>query len=292
MKKITPFDAIIACGDSFTHGERDQLNIELAQTWPAILAKKLNVPFENLGILGADNYNISLQPYLHQRETYNAPLYVFNFTVDYRLPYFCPNVLTMGSLNSILPEDITKFKWGKAQWGQIKTLLSMRIPNIDLDIPTHQLVNHTGLHPYSVARENTHLAKCRIAQEENNFIDGFAQMTKESILQAHRITRLVPNAQVIWGFIHGDYPNGTGSNFMHRMTIHGDEILPHPIKYPHLENCYNTFFENKLLQEYVDGENLWISEDDSHPNIEGITLIAELMYTYICQNVLNSSNIN
>jgi hypothetical protein len=274
---INEFDAIVACGCSYTQGERRKLNIGLNETWPGILAQELGVPFENLAISGADNYNIALQPYLHQKNTYSKPLYIFNFTVDYRLPVFSYRYFTMESLHSILPEHLADTVYPQHYENVINNLLERKVPNTTFKIRSHEIHSRSALYEEEINLfENEMIFLENEAIRNNDYVDGFQQLTKESIKQANRITSVIPNSQVIWGFIHADHSN--------RGDFRTRDIVEHT-QFPFLDNCYNTYFDNKSLQEFIDEKKLWISQEDIHPNQEGIDLIALLMKQHILANL-------
>jgi len=273
---INEFDAIVACGCSYTQGERQKLNITLNETWPGILANELDVPFENLAVSGADNYNISLQPYLHQQRTYEKPLYIFNFTVDYRLPFFSHDYFSMDSLSSVLPEHTDGLENQDYYNNVTDRLLTKKYPNIDFNRAEHSMHDRSELYDHLRIYENEKIFLQREAIRNNDFVDGFQQLTKESIIQANRISSIIPNAQIIWGFIHCDH--------YYLGDFRNRDNVPNT-KFPFLNNCYNTFFDNRSLQEFIDENGFWISKEDCHPNQEGIDLIALLMKQYILANL-------
>ena len=99
------FDSIIACGDSFTNYHLTPIK----SSWPYLLGQHYNVPVANLGKGGASNFEIALQPLQYMpdnMEDFNNPLIIFGMTTPFRLPVYYPKERIVGSLTSVLPEDL------------------------------------------------------------------------------------------------------------------------------------------------------------------------------------------
>ena len=56
------FDYILACGDSFTEGCQNIIKKGPEGTWPGMVAKYFDVPFDNIALGGSSNTIISYQP--------------------------------------------------------------------------------------------------------------------------------------------------------------------------------------------------------------------------------------
>ena len=99
------FDSIIACGDSFTNYHLTPIK----SSWPHLLGQHYNVPVANLGKGGASNFEIALQPLQYMPdniEDFDNPLIIFGMTTPFRLPVYYPKERIVGSLASVLPEDL------------------------------------------------------------------------------------------------------------------------------------------------------------------------------------------
>ena len=261
------FDAIIACGCDYTEGWREVSNFSIEETWPALLAKHFDVPYENLGHSYASNYQIAMQPFYHQQKYYKNPLYIFNFTVDHRYPMFDPEQLTIDSISSILPEWAHMHEWGTANQVSMKYMLDKTVANYPGETEWHK---YHDLHSSkSNVEEKFKMKKLEThAVEQKNMIDGYQHLTKEAILLAHRVKILNPNAKVLWGFIFGEYEVGTGSNIHIR---NGKKVL-----FPKMENCYNTVFNDKYLHEFVASNGFILNTEDIHPDKQGHNLLKNL----------------
>lgn len=202
------FDSIISCGDSFTEGHRNVLGIDISQTWTAQVASNWGVPYENLGDAGASNLDIALQPVRHQTLKTKNPLYLFNFTIDERMPIISHHLGSdFTSLFSILPEDIA---------------------HIPFSSNYRDLINHF------------------LITLDKNGVDGFQSMTSRAIDIVHNITNINPNAHVLWGFMHADNKgeehtifdrggndtdNSINIQFTHTETCYNRHVDYKPIEY-------------------------------------------------------------
>jgi hypothetical protein len=261
------FDAIIACGCDYTEGWREVSGFSLDDTWPALLAKHFNVPYENLGHSFASNYQIAMQPFYHQQKHYNNPLYIFNFTMDYRYPIFDPEQLTIDSISSIHPEWAHMHEWGPANTISMKYLLDKQVANYPGETAWHKY--HCLHASHATPEEKFTMKKLEVdAVSKENHIDGYQHLTKEAILLAHRVTVMNPHAKIMWGFIFGEYEIGQRSNVHIR---NNKKVL-----FPKIENCYNNLFEDKYLHEYIASNGHVLNTEDLHPNKEGINMLKNL----------------
>ena len=261
------FDAIIACGCDYTEGWREVSGLSVEETWPALVAKHYDVPYENLGHSFASNYQIAMQPFYHQQHHYKNPLYIFNFTVDHRYPIFDPEQLTVDSISSIHSEWLHMHEWGVANKISMQYMLDKSVANYPGHMEWHRY--HELHSSKSSLDDKLKMKKMETnAVSENNFIDGYQHLTKEAILLAHRVTVHNPNAKVLWGFIFGDYEIGMPSNVHIR---NNKKVL-----FPKIENCYNTQFNDKYLHEYVAANGFILDTEDIHPNKQGINLLKNL----------------
>ena len=177
------FDAIIACGDSFTEGHRNELGITISETWPGKLANHYDIPFENLAQPGACNLDIAMQPLRFQKGQYSKPLYLFNFTIDERLLIIDPQIGNdVTSLYSLLEEDLVGIPFAEMY---------------------RSLINHL------------------LITMSSNSEDGFQCHTQRAIELANNMSILNPNAIVRWGFIHSDRHNDEHTIF-NRGGLHLD----------------------------------------------------------------------
>ena len=266
------FDAIIACGCDYTEGWREVSGLSIDQTWPAEVAKHFDVPFENLGHGYASNYQIAMQPFYHQQNYYQNPLYIFNFTDDHRYPIIDPEQLTIDSISSIHPEWAHAHEWGTANKISMKYMLDKTVANYPGATEWHK---YHGLHASKPTIEEKFKMDQmqRVAVAQNNFIDGYQHLTKEAILLAHRVKIFNPGAEIMWGFIHGQYDIGSSSNVHIRS---GKKVL-----FPKIENCYNTLFEDKYLHEFVASKGCVLNTHDVHPNKDGIDILKKLFISAI-----------
>lgn len=272
------FDLIIACGDSFTEGCKNVLNIPPEKTWPGLVAEKLNIPFMNLAVGGSCNLDISMQPFknttpdqLDMIANSTAPLILFNFTVMERFSY--PSLRTgyTESCWSVLPEHL---EMQNISWAE---------PVID-QMFGENFLNH-GL-------SNSHLESARTHQSINNpklqNVDWFIFSTMQAIRMCISWERLIKNSTVRWGFIHINTGNFSKDLTDYNSTSGGKTKL----NYPYLDKCYNTHNDMKELQSllYYNGEHLLddyvISPDtDLHPNQKGLELISEWFKKYVSEKI-------
>jgi hypothetical protein len=269
------YDLIIACGDSFTEGCKDLLNISIDKTWPGLLAESLGIPFVNLAIGGACNLEIALQPLknatpedlqiMHQSK---CPLILFNFTVMERIPYPSYRAGVTESCFSILPEHtlIQRAPWLDEP---IKEMLVENCVNTDVECQLDASTMNQSLDDQDL-RE----------------IDWFVFSTMQAIRVCMNWEKLIPNSTVAWGFIHiNTSHHGEG---LDNYQLETEQV---PLRYPYISRCYNKFLNMKEVQSVMYDENLemnydyTISRSDIHPNKIGIRMIANWFEDYIRANL-------
>jgi hypothetical protein len=234
---MNAFDSIIACGDSYTEGHRKALGIDISETWPAKIAKHFNVPYENLATGGASNLEIALQPLVSQKTQYEKPLYIFNFTIDERL--------------LILSNEAS------APFDSLFSLLEEDTQHISFSKEYRNIINYL-----------------LVKYKPNSEIDGFQTHTARAIELAHNVRKINPNASVLWGFIHSDKHEGK-----HQIFDRGGIDFDNNVKmaFPCMETCYNSSVDFRPLQYFINEPELMISQQDTHPNRDGIKILADLM---------------
>src|SRR6056300_1676317 len=109
-------DAIITCGDEFTAGGMGPNNL-IQDSWPKIVAKHFDVPYENLAWGQSSNYEIALQPIVYQQKSYKNPLYIFSFTDHYRYPFFHPGELKISGITTVDKEYWEHHDWARSHAG-------------------------------------------------------------------------------------------------------------------------------------------------------------------------------
>ena len=104
--------------------------------------------------------------------------------------------------------------------------------------------------------------------------DGFQAHTCRAIELAHNVKSINPNATVLWGFIHSDN-HGPQHTIFDRGGLDFDNNTH--VQFPMMENCYNSYVDHRPLQHFVTDEDLVIGKEDTHPNREGIEVLAKTM---------------
>lgn len=248
VKTKLPFDSIIACGDSFTEGCCDQININIEDTWPGQVAAHFRVPFVNLACGGASNYEIALQPIsdpncMHLECAPFRPLLIFAFTIDYRLPYYDFQLGRLQSCFSVLPEHLDRWPAGRDQ-------------------KQHARQGFLPVRP-------CHIKQNPAAAQTGLCLDGYQFQTFQAIQTAMRWKKLIPTAKILWGFAHSDHADLPYDQHWE------DNLQRH---YGYKDHCFNEYLPGRCsLQNFSCSNHLWISANDCHPNKQGIDLYAKVM---------------
>ena len=102
-------------------------------------------------------------------------------------------------------------------------------------------------------------------------MDGYVFATRQSIKIMMQYKIINPNAEVMWGWIHNTATNSR---------------IDEKILLPYRDNCFNKHLDWLPLQHFTDAdsEKYWLSEDDCHPNEQGIQLYADLLIQLIENN--------
>ncbi len=235
------FDYIIACGDSFTEGVKEELEIQDQDTWPGQLGTQLGIPWVNLALGGTSNLDIALQPIQHFSEETapEKPLFIFGFTVDHRSTYYDYVDGGIRSFYSTLPEEID----------QCNDLHDME--RVQLHAQTK-----LGLLPV------------------HHWTDTYQLQTLRAIEIANNYKKLYANATVLWGFIHSHLPTEN----IHVKDLHTtlNYVYPHmdTCFNTHLDGCVP-------LQSLTNDPKYWMGRFDCHPNLEGITKYKDFFRTIL-----------
>ena len=259
------FDYIIASGDSFTEGCCNLLGDEKGimpayQTWPGQVARHFDVPFVNLAEGGASNYEIALQPIqeIDRFITINPPkkpLFIFGFTIDNRIPYYFFEKAKVTSHFTSLPEFIDDYDFGyTAQPYLLQEFL--------------KIASRKGHKKFPHALEN------KLKYQAADFVpvaDYYLYQTQRAIEVAMNYKNLYKDATVIWGFIHSiDYGNSCKTRLCNATDKSYD------MDWAHWDKCFNKFEEhNRPLQWLTADSKYWLSDEDRHPNKDGIKLYAD-----------------
>ena len=113
-------------------------------------------------------------------------------------------------------------------------------------------------------------------------LDGFQSHTYRAIQLAHNVKSINPNSSVLWGFIHSDR-YGEQDTIFDRGGLDFNNNTK--VNLPNKETCYNQYVGNRPLQHFIASDELIISANDPHPNIEGIQILADHMASII-QNAI------
>ena len=273
------YDLIIACGDSFTEGCKDVLEIPIEQTWPGLLAESLGIPFVNLAIGGSCNLEIALQPLKNATQAdleiihkSKCPLIMFNFTVMERIPYPSHRAGFTESCWSILPEHTTMLH---ASW---------------LDEPIKQMIVDNSINVDIGCAMEASILNQSEGLEGNRNIDWFVFSTMQAIRTCMNWETLIPNSTVVWGFIHIN-TSFVGEGLDRYFNMYTDNPETKKLHYPYLDKCYNRYLNMKEVQSVLYDENMefidefTISQSDIHPNKVGIRMIADWFEDYISANL-------
>ena len=276
------FDLIIACGDSFTEGCRETLEIDDSGTWPGLVADELGIPFINLAVGGSCNLDIANQPLTHPTEDQRkliaestSPLILFNFTVMERIPYLSTRTGYLESCWSVLPEHMKMLNIGYMSGG-LPGWVHKTFPNMDIDShirasEINQQINVPDMDVDNIPRE----------------IDWFVFSTMQAIRIAMNWETLIKGSTVRWGIIHTNTGNFTNNNVCD--LLDQNNIIR--LKYPHLDKCYNEHIGMAELQSLLYDEafsmkeEYTISPNDIHPNAEGIKLLSDWFVWYINEKI-------
>jgi len=245
------YDYIICCGDSFTEGCKNVLNITEADTWPGILGKELDVPWVNLANGGASNYEIALQPLtqMHKWPTETAPkkpLFIFNFTVDHRIPYYDYQLGELTSFYTTLPEEINNANLQPGEKSQLMAQSRLGMLRAPIDCMD-------------------------IRAADDTTVDAFVYQTWQAIKVANNYKNLYADATVMWGFIHSYLENESINT--KTCTVTGQ---PYTINWPHIDSCFNNHMEGtKPLQHLTSDPAFWLTQHDSHPNPDGFRMYVD-----------------
>ena len=278
------FDYILACGDSFTEGCQNIIGKGPEGTWPGVLAKHYGVPFDNIALGGSSNTIISLQPAneayaIEHLKNAKKPLIIFGFTMHSRLTYFNLQQGRVTSHFSIDPDHMDNYDpMVTAHKDHVHHFLRKQFPN-DLDEwGNFQNMRFTGMTP-----------------KDSNWLDGFSHATRKAIYIAMGWKNLIPNATILWGFIHTACEHqGFGKDIHHIINSFDNGIEEGIINYPHEEACFNKHndwqpFDRALGLNNQDGgyipNNICMDKIigprpdgtiDMHPNEQGIELLANM----------------
>lgn len=266
------YDLIIACGDSFTEGCRDALDISISETWPGQVSKSLGIPFVNLAVGGSCNLDIAQQPLtqttaedLEAISKAKNPLILFGFTVMERFPYPSVRSGTVESCFSILPEHTEMLRQSHMD-PVIMEMLSCN--NVNTTLECH-------------LQASTHNQNDSSPKE----IDWFIFSTMQAIRMCVNWEKLIPNSTVAWGFIHIN-TSFFGNGLTEYYNMDSDSGYT-KLRYPYFDRCFNRHANMKEIQSVMYDEkfeiypHLMLSETDCHPNKEGIKLIANFFEDYI-----------
>ena len=99
--------------------------------------------------------------------------------------------------------------------------------------------------------------------------------THNAINVANNYANLYKDATVVWGFIHSYSPSDDV-----RTRIDSDKNT-YSVNFPYWQNCFNTYNDNKPLQNITTSTDLWISKNDCHPNKKGLEHYSDWFYKFI-----------
>ena len=259
------FDFILACGDSFTEGCRDQIGLGTKGTWPGMLGERFGVPFANIAQGGSSNTSIALQPVntphggpiedrggIEWNGLGNAkkPLIIFAFTVMDRWTYFNPDQGRIDSHFSIDPQYMADTN----NYGNYWTNQQQHLP---IKAMGRSMKTHDG-----------------------HGIDCYTYSTIQAIKLAMQYESLIPGATVLWGFIH----ERVGPEaFLNNIKNIGDNTIDPPIlkykdmNWPNEGSCFNQFTNWEPMQRlFHTKREYWLTDTDGHPNLDGISLMADI----------------
>lgn len=278
------YDYILACGDSFTEGCQNIIGKGVNGTWPALVANHFGIPFNNIAKGGSSNTIIALQPVLNSWAVENLnkarkPLLIFGFTMHSRLTYFNPRLGKPYSHFSLDPEFMDGYgPWVEGHKPMVHSLFKEQFPN---DLKQWQ-VNHNN-------------PKFLDGDQDECWLDSLTHASRVAIEMAMGYRALIPNCDVIWGFIHEAHEfQGFGKDIFHiRNKLQAsDPKDDRIIQYPFEDYCFNKSFDWQPLQRVLDSKNDPLSSArdttyiigprddgtiDGHPNSLGIQLIADIM---------------
>ena len=256
------FDFILACGDSFTEGCQDQLGQGVNRTWPGLVASHFGVPFANIAQGGSSNTAIALQPvntphgnskktsaiYWNGLGNAKKPLIIFAFTIMDRWTYYDPETGLIQSHYSIDPqymEGINGNKWTAMQ----------------KHIPIEAFGGYSG-------------KWLKTTTGKSYEVENYLWATTQAIMTAMQYQSLIPNANVLWGFIHEGSAYPFGKDITQLTTYEGDIVID-GVAWPDMDSCFNKWFDYKPLQRVLNEEDI-IGQGDRHPNSKGIKSIADI----------------
>jgi hypothetical protein len=224
------FDYIIACGDSFTEGCKNTLDICIQDTWPGQLGRALEVPWVNLAEGGASNLDIALQPIQHftTQTPPKKPLFIFGFTVDHRPTFYNYKTGKISSFYTTLPEQIDQ---------------------------------HEGLVHMERVQLRTQIKLGMLPVDE--YVDTYQLQTIRAIEIANNYKKLYADATVMWGFIHSYLPEENIKVKDLHTTRPTEYDHMDTCFNTHLEGCVP-------LQSITHDKKYWVSKYDCHPNRNGI----------------------
>lgn len=257
------YDLLVACGDSFTEGCKNVLNITEDETWPGLVANHYGIPYITLGVGGASNLEIALQPIqglrpydIEKLKSAKNPLFLFGFTVHERLAVADSISGLIRSAYTILPEHMVGHEDYRFLIKYATYLNTVMLPPCDSDVlseATTSLYNEPRYrHPAAY--------------------NWYVHSTLQAIRLCMNWHAYFDNSTIKWGFLH-QY------NACTNMFVNEDRP-DSPIEYPYISDCFNSKLDFFPLQVLF-GEKDIISETDTHPNIVGIHKIKDFFISYI-----------
>ena len=111
----------------------------------------------------------------------------------------------------------------------------------------------------------------RLLGDSVDGMDGYVFATRQSIKIMMQYKIINPNAEVMWGWIHNLQTNSIDHKLYGGLNR---------------DNCFNKHLNWLPLQYFTDAdsEKYCLSEDDCHPNEQGIQLYADLLIQLIENN--------
>jgi hypothetical protein len=282
-------DYIVTCGDSFTEGHPQGTGIPLgdplAQTWPKQLAQKYNVDFDNLAFGGSSNTVIAMQPIQEHISdkimSAKNPLLLFCFTVHGRWTYFHPFKGRLHSISHVNLDHYTK-DHGVFVWHQKNLVANTLLLGNYYNEESWKNPWHVG-GGFDAKEGHTDYWRPHYPGDKvpsKNWVGPWLYATHQAIRMVLNYKKLMPHATIMWGFLHEQKEEQCfGEDIFTivdqdnwRWGEDGTKIL-----YPGLEHCFNKYTKWLPMERCVINMDLRISEDDRHPNLEGIKNIGDAM---------------
>lgn len=258
------YDLLVVCGDSFTEGCKDVLNITPEDTWPGLVADHYKIPFVTLGTGGASNLEIALQPIqsitptdLAKIKSAKNPLFLFAFTIHERLAVADAQTGIIKSAYTTVPELLTAHQDYRFLTKYATYLNTIMVSPLDPDNLCEAI---NGLYNYDI-------------KKQPEMYNWYVHSTLQSIRMCMNWHAFFDNATIKWGFIHHYYPYD---------TIFTNQDRPErPIDFPYIDDCFNSATDYYPVQSILRVPADVISEIDGHPNIRGIHKLTKFFISYI-----------